>query len=85
MTATQEDPTMTHPDRGGEGRTLVLVGSAAIFIATVLRLGWPQQEFLAGVSLALQVAGTVVLAVHIVGYLRGRMRRLSRARSVDGS
>jgi hypothetical protein len=74
MTASQKDPSSTRSGEAGENRTLVLVGFVAIFVATVLRLGWPQEEFLAGTSLALQLGGTLALAVHITSYIRRRVQ-----------
>jgi hypothetical protein len=54
--------------------TLVIVAFASMFVSLVLRLVWPQVEFLAGLSLALQVAGIVLLVIYIVGYVRDRAR-----------
>jgi len=57
-----------------KNRTLVVVAFASMFVSLLLRLAGPAPEFVAGLSLALQVAGIVILAVYIAGYLRDRVR-----------
>jgi hypothetical protein len=54
--------------------TLVVVALTSMFVSLVLRLVWPQVEFLAGLSLALQIAGIILLVIYIAGYVRGRAR-----------
>ena len=49
-------------------RSLDVVGTVAIFVSTVLRLVWPTKDFLAGLSLALQVGGVVLLLVYVLRY-----------------
>jgi hypothetical protein len=57
-----------------KNRSLVVVAFGALFVSLLLRLIWPSQEFLAGLSLALQLSGIVILGVYIVGYFRDRAR-----------
>ncbi|MBF4514072.1 hypothetical protein ITJ66_16425 [Plantibacter sp. VKM Ac-2885] len=54
--------------------TLVVVALTSMFVSLVLRLVWPQVEFLAGLSLALQIGGIILLVIYIAGYARGRAR-----------
>ncbi|WP_285036211.1 hypothetical protein [Plantibacter sp. ME-Dv--P-095] len=54
--------------------TLVVVALTSMFVSLVLRLVWPQVEFLAGLSLALQISGIILLVIYIAGYARGRAR-----------
>jgi hypothetical protein len=58
-------------------RSLVVVAFSAMFISLLLRLIWPDQEFLAGLSLALQLSGIVILRIYIVEYFRNRARARS--------
>ena len=60
--------------RSIENRSLVVVAFGALFVSLLLRLIWPSQEFLAGLSLALQLSGIVILGIYIVGYFRDRAR-----------
>jgi hypothetical protein len=53
---------------------LVVVALASMFVSLLLRLVWPQVEFLAGLSLALQIAGIVLLVIYVVGYVYDRAR-----------
>jgi hypothetical protein len=57
-----------------KNRPLVLVAFASMLVSLLLRLAQPEAQFLVGLSLALQVAGIVILAVYIVGYFRDRSR-----------
>jgi hypothetical protein len=63
-----------------KNRSLVVVAFGALFVSLLLRLIWPSQEFLAGLSLALQLSGIVILGIYIVGYFRDRARARARAR-----
>ncbi|MBT1546010.1 hypothetical protein [Curtobacterium aurantiacum] len=56
-----------------KNRPLVLVAFASVLASLLLRLV-PDAQFLGGLSLALQIAGIVILAVYIVGYFRDRSR-----------
>lgn len=56
-----------------KNRPLVLVAFASMLASLLLRLA-PDAHFLGGLSLALQIAGIVILAVYIVGYFRDRSR-----------
>ena len=60
--------------RSIKNRSLVVVAFGALFVSLLLRLIWPSQEFLAGLSLALQLSGIVILGIYIVGYFRDRAR-----------
>jgi hypothetical protein len=62
-----------------KNRSLVVVAISALFVSLLLRLIWPNQELLAGLSLALQLSGIVILGIYIVEYFRNRAR--ARARS----
>ncbi|WP_156155391.1 hypothetical protein [Curtobacterium flaccumfaciens] len=55
-------------------RPLVLVAFASMLVSLLLRLVQPDAQFFIGLSLALQVAGILILAVYIVGYFRDRRR-----------
>jgi hypothetical protein len=57
-----------------KNRSLVVVAFSALFVSLLLRLIWPSHEFLAGLSLALQLSGIVILGIYIVGYFRDRAR-----------
>jgi hypothetical protein len=48
-----------------------------MFISLLLRIFWPSQEFFAGLSLALQLSGIVILGIYIVEYFRDRARARS--------
>jgi hypothetical protein len=58
-------------------RSLVVVAFSAMFISLLLRIFWPSQEFFAGLSLALQLSGIVILGIYIVEYFRDRARARS--------
>jgi len=60
-----------------KNRSLVVVAFSAMFISLLLQLLWPSQEFLAGLSLALQLSGIVILGIYIVEYFRNRARARS--------
>lgn len=60
--------------RSIKNRSLVVVAFGALFVSLLLGLIWPSQEFLAGLSLALQLSGIVILGIYIVGYFRDRAR-----------
>jgi len=45
-----------------------------MLVSLLLRLVQPDAQFFIGLSLALQVAGILILAVYIVGYFRDRRR-----------
>ncbi|QHC65509.1 hypothetical protein GSU68_02210 [Rathayibacter sp. VKM Ac-2759] len=47
-----------------QGRVLSIIGVVAIFVATMLRLLWPTEEFSSGFSLALQLSGILLLAIY---------------------
>jgi hypothetical protein len=64
-----------------KNRPLVVVAISALFVCLLLRLIWPNQELLAGLSLALQLSGIVILGIYIVEYFRNRARARARARS----
>jgi hypothetical protein len=64
-----------------KNRSLVVVAISALFVSLLLRLIWPNQELLAGLSLALQLSGIVILGIYIVEYFRNRARARARARS----
>lgn len=63
--------------RGMQGRVLFVVGVVAIFVATMLRLLWPTEEFSSGFSLALQLSGILLLAIYGV-------RHFTRRRVTEG-
>ncbi|KQO79501.1 hypothetical protein ASF17_15090 [Frigoribacterium sp. Leaf263] len=60
-----------------KNRSLVVVALSALFVSLLLRLIWPNQEFLAGLSVALQLSGIVILGIYIVEYFRNRARARS--------
>jgi hypothetical protein len=55
-----------------KNRPLVLVAFASMLVSLLLRLAQPEAQFLVGLSLALQIAGIVILAVSIVRSFRDR-------------
>jgi hypothetical protein len=56
-----------------KNRVLFVVGVSAIFLALILRLLWPAEEFVLGLSVALHVSGIALLVLYGIRYFSARL------------